>query len=160
MPQRVQLVRMTTEEIQAYIERDIAVFARENVAAGYWGEEEALRRSVQAHQRILPEGPGTKGHHFFRTVDGPKGEQVGLAWLRQDSETDPPTGFIYDLAIDALFQGRGYGEATMRALETIAVEMGLASLGLHVFAHNIAARRLHEKLGYTTRSLNMVKPLT
>jgi ribosomal protein S18 acetylase RimI-like enzyme len=160
MPQRVQLVRMTTDEIQSYIKRDVAVFARENVTAGYRGKEEALSRSEQAHERILPEGPETKGHHFFRAVDGPTGEQVGVAWLREDPEADPPAGFIFDLAIDESCQGRGYGEAVLRALETIAAQMGLAALGLHVFAHNLAARRLYEKLGYTTRSVNVVKPLT
>jgi ribosomal protein S18 acetylase RimI-like enzyme len=160
MPQQVQLLRMTSDEIQAYLDRDVSVLARENVAAGYWGEAEALRRAAQAHKRLLPQGPATEGHHFFRVVDRLSGNKVGMAWLYEDTDADPATGYIYDLAIDETLRRRGYGEATMKAVEAIALEMGLSSLGLHVFAHNIVARRLYEKLGYTTRSMNMVKLLS
>jgi ribosomal protein S18 acetylase RimI-like enzyme len=47
----------------------------------------------------------------------------------------------------------------MLALEALATDLGLRYLGLHVFAHNPGARQLYEKLGYTVRSLNMIKNL-
>ena len=47
----------------------------------------------------------------------------------------------------------------MQELENVARGMGLRQLGLHVFAHNQAARALYEQLGYQTASLNMIKDL-
>lgn len=41
----------------------------------------------------------------------------------------------------------------------LATDLGLRYLGLHVFAHNRGALQLYEKLGYTVRSLNMLKTL-
>ncbi len=47
----------------------------------------------------------------------------------------------------------------MLALEDKAMELGLASLALHVFAHNPAAISLYEKLGYQVKGYNMTKAL-
>jgi ribosomal protein S18 acetylase RimI-like enzyme len=158
-PPQVRLIPMTNEEIEQYLERDLAVLARENVLAGYWGEEEALERARKAHHNTLPQGAMTAGHHFFHAMDSVTNEKVGLLWIFHDLVSRPPTGFIYDLVIDEGVRRRGYGEATMHALEDLASEAGLRSIGLHVYGHNHAACRLYEKLGYTVRSFNMIKPL-
>lgn len=159
MSQMVRLVAMSREETDEYLEEDVGVLARENVEAGFWGRAEALRRARQSQKSILPEGAETKGHHFFHVLDRATENKVGMAWLHENLASDPPTGFIFDIQIDETLRRQGYGEATMRAIETLASRMGLASLGLHVFAHNTHARRLYRKLGYTTRSLNMIKVL-
>jgi ribosomal protein S18 acetylase RimI-like enzyme len=44
-------------------------------------------------------------------------------------------------------------------VEAQARSLGMASVGLHVFAHNPEAIRVYERLGFRTTSLNMLKPL-
>ena len=53
----------------------------------------------------------------------------------------------------------GYGTQALRAVEERASELGAASVELHVFGHNPAARALYEKVGYETMSVVMAKRL-
>jgi len=73
--------------------------------------------------------------------------------------TGKRSAFIYDVRIGEEFQRRGYATQAFQALETLAREMGLAAISLHVFGHNTAARRLYEKLGFITQSVFMAKAI-
>jgi hypothetical protein len=44
--------------------------------------------------------------------------------------------------------------------EQYATEHGATSIGLHVFDHNLVARRLYDQLGYQVSSTHMIKSLT
>ena len=90
MPASVRLVRMTIGQAEDYLERDVQLFAQENVAAGYWSAGEALGKARNAHASLLPLGPGTEGHHFFTIVDAGSGEAVGWTWLHEDYSLNPP----------------------------------------------------------------------
>ena len=61
--------------------------------------------------------------------------------------------------MDEKFRGKGYGKQAMLLIEEQASELGLKSLGLHVFAVNTVARNLYESVGYEASSLNMTKKL-
>jgi len=61
--------------------------------------------------------------------------------------------------VEEMFRGRGYGRSIMLLLEEKAREMGLKSLGLHVFGSNQVARRLYEAVGYEVTNVNMKKTL-
>ena len=56
-------------------------------------------------------------------------------------------------------RGKGYGKQLMLLIEEKARELGLKSLGLHVFAYNDVALKLYETVGYEVSSLNMRKNL-
>ena len=65
----IKLIPMTETEFKAYLEEDIKEYAEVNVRNGYWDETEALEKSKQAHDQLLPDGPATKDHHlFFRSL--------------------------------------------------------------------------------------------
>ena len=68
-------------------------------------------------------------------------------------------GYVYDLEVLPEFRRQGHAERAFAALEPIAEKLGLASIGLHVFAHNPGAQALYAKLGYKVTGLNMVKHL-
>jgi ribosomal protein S18 acetylase RimI-like enzyme len=61
--------------------------------------------------------------------------------------------------VDEKYRGRGYGKQAMLLIEEKARELGLKSIGLHVFGVNQAARNLYEAVGYEITSLNMKKVL-
>ena len=157
---KIRLVPLGDVDFDTYIERDIRLYAEENVRAGYWSEAEALDKSRKAHERLLPEGLATKNHYLFAIQEAATGTTVGSLWLMADRETERRTGFIFDLFVDEAYRRKGFATQAMLALEHKAEELGLKTLGLHVFAHNPVAFDLYQGLGYQVKSLNMTKPLS
>ncbi len=154
----VKLIPMADREFEAFLERDIREYAAENVRAGYWSEAEALEKSRQAHDRLLPEGLKTKDQYLYTLREGE--QAVGMIWMKAELDSPRPSGFIFDLFIEERFRQKGYASQAMLRLEEVARGLGLRQLGLHVFAHNRAATRLYEKLDYRVSSLNMTKKLS
>ena len=148
---------MTETEFNAYLERTVPEYAAENVRAGYWSEEEALERSREAYQNLLPQGVHTENHYLFRIQEKETGEKIGVLWLKH--ATPRKHGFVFDIALNENQRGKGFGKQAMLALEEVAKKMGLETIGLHVFAHNTAAMKLYAGLGYAVTSQNMVKRL-
>lgn len=155
----IDLVPMTPEEFELYLERLVVEYAADKVRSGNWTSEESIRRSREECQTLLPQGPDTPGQHLYRILDTETGERVGVVWLAEDGRKSPPIGFIYDLEVEAPYRRRGYATRAMLALEVKARELGLATLSLHVFGFNHEARALYEKLGYAITNINMSKAL-
>ena len=148
---------MPQPEFDEYLKRLIPEYAADNVRAGYWDESEALERSRQQIKSLLPQVLQTKDHYiFFSVYDGD--QKVGMIWLKANVDRPGRDGFIFDVIVDERFCGKGYGKQVM-ALEEKALELGLKSIGLHVFAYNTVAKKLYESVGYEVTSLNMVKKL-
>lgn len=153
----VRLEKMAAEDFDAYIEKLTANYAKDNVRSGRWTREEALEKSVSQINSLLPEGIETQNHVFFSIVDEGTDDAVGYIWLHVAPGEGPKKAFIYDLIIFEKFRKRGYGRAALVALEEYAKEKGIASISLHVFAHNTAAFSLYRKMGYEVTSMNMTK---
>ncbi len=73
----IQLVPMIEEDFKAFLEYDIQVYAAENVRAGYWTSAEAVERSRQDHERLLPQGLSTPDHHLYTIFDPAAQLKVG-----------------------------------------------------------------------------------
>jgi RimJ/RimL family protein N-acetyltransferase len=149
---------MTEQEFQTFLAESIETYAAEKVKAGNWTADEALQRSRDTHDDLLPQGLASPGHRLYTIeVDD---EPVGRLWLSTDPKLGPGVGFIYDLFVSEPFRRRGIATQAMRLLEQEALRLGLKSLSLHVFGYNSAARSLYEGLGYETTNINMSKPLS
>lgn len=153
--ERVRLRPMTLAEYDAWLAHLIEDYAAEKVAAGNWTAEEALARSAEETNGLLPQGPSTPGQHLFSIVAAGEPEPVGVLWFAAIEARRQ--AFIYDLEIHPPYRRRGYAEQAMRAAETEVRALGLKTIGLHVFGHNHAARGLYEKLGYEVTNVNMAK---
>nr|WP_242688867.1 GNAT family N-acetyltransferase [Bacillus sp. Cs-700] len=81
---------------------------------------------------------------------------IGMVWLEHKLNDK---GFIRDIRILDRYQGQGYGQSTMQAIEIVGKELGVEKIGLHVFGHNKVARGLYEKLGYQTTNVMMIKEI-
>ena len=156
----VRLVPMTVPEFQAYLEDDIERYAQERIRAGDWHPSEALQKSREEHQQMLPDGVTTKNHHLFCIEDEVVGSKIGVIWFAIYDEQLQPLAFVYDFLIYEEFQRRGYGRQAMQAVETKAKEFGVDKIALHVFAHNHIARALYEKTGFGITGIYMTKTLT
>lgn len=148
---------MTDLEYQDYLQVLIPEYARDNVEAGYWEESEALERSRKSVDILLPNGVDTPNHYLYTVADGD--QRVGIIWMRATLDTARKSGFIFDIAIDEVHRGKGYGKQAMQLIEAKARELGLETMGLHVFANNLVAKKLYDGMGYETKSLNMTKRL-
>ncbi|MDF2925239.1 MAG: family acetyltransferase [Paenibacillaceae bacterium] len=155
----VQLVAMNEAQFQQFLDCSIPVYAQEKVRAGAWKEEEALRLSQAAFDRLLPDGLSTKNSYLYMVHEPEKGLNIGHIWLVLSQEGQETSAFLYEILIYDAYQGQGYGKQTMAALDRSARELGAASIGLHVFGHNQRALSLYQKSGYAITDYNMKKSL-
>lgn len=150
----VTLHPMTDAEYDAYIASTVDDFAAERAQAEDIPLDE-MRTTVSAQMAsLLPQGLRTPDHHFWRVV-ADDGATVGTLWVHV--EAAPLRAFIYDIVIDAAQRGKGYGEATMRALEEQLRPTSVTHIGLNVFGHNATARALYDKMGYRVAATFMLK---
>jgi len=155
----VHLIPMQENELQAYLDKTIPSYAADKIKAGHWSEEEGLDKARDSFKRLLPDGVNTKDQYLFNVKDVETDRSVGIIWLNAQVDKPHPTGFIYHVEIDETMRGKGFGKQAMLAIEEKARDLGLESIGLHVFSHNPTAIGLYEKIGYKTSSLNMSKDL-
>lgn len=155
----VRLVPMSKSDLYAYLDNAIPGYAEDNVKAGYWSKEEALEKSRDVYKKLLPDGLNTKNEYLYQIRDMETDQDIGVIWLNVKADMLIPSGFIYDIELGEEFRGKGFGKQAMLAIEEKARELGLKSIGLHVFAHNAVAKRLYENIGYEVKSQNMTKQI-
>jgi RimJ/RimL family protein N-acetyltransferase len=164
----VTLEPISPAEYKTWLTQAIRGYADDKVSSGSWDADEALDRSAAEFHRLLPDGPDTPDNFVFSlTAPKPNGKggdeaapvSVGVLWFARPP-WKPPVAFIYDFLIYEPYRRHGYGAEALQALEEKVRALGLDTIGLHVFAHNSAARALYEKAGYTATDINMAKKLT
>ena len=153
----VELISLSSSEFDQYWKDDIQRYAGENVKAGYWAKEGAIRRSQSEHKRVLPDGLATPGHFIYSIINPENGERVGIVWFFLQKRAKPPACFIYDLFIFEKHRRKGYGTDALRAVEETVSKKNIRSINLHVFNHNRAAKRLYEKAGFKASGISMMK---
>lgn len=153
----IALTPMTDADYRTYIERAVSIYAQERIEVGNWTETEALERSQQEFEKLLPQRNHTEANFLFTLVNE-TGQKVGYLWYNIDSQRSD-FAFIYDFEIYEQFRRQGYATQALRALEAHAKPRGVKKLGLHVFGHNTAARELYKKAGFLETNVNMAKEI-
>lgn len=152
----VSLRPMTDADYEPYLRNLLEGYARER--ADNFGtplEEERVIGERQTAQ-LLPDGPRTP-NHFLWTVVGDDDAPIGVLWVHVQPDTRQ--AFIYDIEMREDQRGKGYGKATLDALEAELRPRGITRIALNVFAKNAAARRLYEHAGYYPVATSMQKDL-
>jgi RimJ/RimL family protein N-acetyltransferase len=155
----VRLEPLSEAETAWFIEWAIADYARAQVTAGTWPEENAPQMARHVVESLLPEGNATPGHHLSAIVDERIGMHVGYLWYGPRESGEGRYMMVYDFVIREEHRRRGYGTAAMQVLEEETRAAGLERIMLHVFGGNHAARALYEKVGYVERDVTMVRQL-
>jgi ribosomal protein S18 acetylase RimI-like enzyme len=164
----ITLEAISPAEYKTWLTQAIRDYADDKVSSGNWEAAEALDRSAAEFHRLLPDGPATPDNFVYSLMapnaDADSAEDaapvsVGVLWFALPP-WKPPIAFIYDFLIYEPYRRHGYGAEALRALEEKVKAMGLDTIGLHVFAHNTAARALYEKAGYAVTDINMAKKLS
>ena len=157
----VQLEPMTETQYQSYLDTAVEDYAQAHLKSGDCAPEDALRLAQEDYQKLLPDGLQSKNNFLFSIHDDALGdnETNGMVWFAVKAKRVVRSAFIYDLNIREDLRGRGYGRKVMERVEEQAQEMGIDTVGLHVFGYNHAARTLYEKMGYQITGIGMTKTL-
>jgi len=138
---RVELRPMSQQEFDAYMAESAEGYVAELASAGM-SAEAARRQGEEQMAELVPDGLASPGQHFFTAWVGDTA--VGHLWI----STERQMAFVYDVAVREDQRRKGYGEAIMNAGAVWSRDRGHPALGLNVFAHNLNARALYDKLGY------------
>src|SRR3954447_21095502 len=149
---------MPSAQFDVWSRRSIEGFVAQQGAAGLLPEPEARASAERQLEELLPDGPTTRTHHLWQVVVGD--EVVGALWLRVRPLRCEVEAYVFDVEIESRLRGRGLGRAPMLAAETAGRDLEADVIRLNVFAHNTAAVRLYESLGYTATDVTLTKRLT
>ena len=150
---------MTSEEFDRFRAYSIVQYAVAHTSVGNWSEEEAIEKSTQAINELLPDGAQTEGTLVLTALTG-EGIPIGYLWIGlQRKGGSPGEAWIYDIELYEQFRGNGYGRALLALAETESRKNGVKKLGLNVFGNNTIARKLYASAGYETTAIQMSKEL-
>lgn len=124
-----------------------------------WRPREAMDRAVTvAIERALVSTP--LGSAVFVAED-PAGAPLGFVHVEtaMDFFTHERHGHVSDLVVASKGEGRGAGTALMAAAEKWARQKGYRLLTLNVFAANLRARELYERIGFHPDTTRYIKEL-
>jgi ribosomal protein S18 acetylase RimI-like enzyme len=152
----ISLRPMTDDEFDVWSAHSLESYIGDIVSSGAAVESVARPRAEAQWHELLPEGRATTGTWLLTVIDD--GDAVGTLWIGTHPQRSD-AGYLYDIAIDEAYQGRGFGRAAMLAAEDLVRGAGLTHLGLNVFGFNERARRLYDSLGYEVVATQMMKRL-
>lgn len=150
---------MSDTEYRAFRALAVPGYAERKVGAGVWTEDEALARSEEEFDQLLPAGVASPDNHLFTVRDAGTEQPVGYLWFALRGGPGRREAFVYNVVVDVEYRGLGYGRATMAAGVEEARRVGASSVGLHVFADNAVARSLYTSLGFAEVGVLMSLPL-
>ncbi|MFO3790450.1 GNAT family N-acetyltransferase [Bacillus mojavensis] len=149
---------MTVEEFKAFRGMSVQNYAKQNIASGTWTEKEAMEKSEQAYEKMIPHGRNSSNHTFWN-ITNEQGERIGWLWLYADPLHPQKEAFIYSFGLYEAYRGKGLAQLALQTLDGRAREMGVERLALHVFAHNETAVHLYQKMGYIMTNIKMRRQL-
>ena len=155
----VRLVPMSEAQFQAYLEHAVADYAQSHLKAGDCDESDAMTLAQADYESLLPEGLSTKGQHLYALHADGEADPVGMVWFASRERRGKNSAYIYDLQVRPELRGKGYGKATLEALDAMLLGMGIRRVSLNVFGWNTGAKALYERHGFTVAAIGMVKDL-
>ena len=153
-------VSMRPEYYPVFFDLASKAYASENVLAGRWPADDALDTARSETERLLPQGLATPENQLLEILEAEQGPTVGFAWFARMKRGPSFAAFICQIYVTPEARRRGHAKAALVAIEQLAIEQGLSSVALHVFAHNEGALALYKSIGYSVASLNMHKLLS
>jgi len=88
-------------------------------------------------------------------------ELIGVAIIsfRKELLSSEPSAHLEVLALQKSAEGHGIAQALVQGAERLAVDNGAKSMSLHVFANNLKARALYERLDFEGELIRYFKLL-
>lgn len=139
-PDGVQFRSPSNEELQLIHQHVVHFYVEQLMEGGLYTD----MKSAFAEARLQCETENPKTTCIITSED----HKTKYGYLIY--ELEGKSLYLDALYIDEPFRGKGIGQRTLELLEQEALEQGIYSIKLFVFAHNARAARLYEKIGYKT----------
>jgi ribosomal protein S18 acetylase RimI-like enzyme len=119
--------------------------------------DEIRRALAETHELLL-----SRAGSVIFVAEDESGRSIGLLWMGENRNllTGVAEAWVYNISVIGSRRGQGIGARLMAHAEAHARELGYQTLGLMVAAHNEAARRLYDRLGYDETNVIMRKKLS
>jgi ribosomal protein S18 acetylase RimI-like enzyme len=158
----IELVPMTEDEFQTYLDYAARAYGETMVRSGDWQAAQAPELAQKTLRDLLPSGLSTPGQHLLAVHDPSlpapaDAEPIGFLWIGITDRGDGPCAYIYDFVILEPFRRRGYGKAALRAVEDWVRSGGAHMITAHVTSENTIARALYDDIGYTVDQATLTK---
>ncbi len=150
----ITLRPMREAEFSAYRDYFIVDYAEEIAANFGHTLEKSRARAVQELAEDLPQTVNTPDN-FLMCIERDDQETVGYLWYKVLEQGTAI--FILDFMVMPEHRGRGYGQASLLALQAQVAKMGIEQIKLRVAFANPGALRLYEKMGFRITGYNMMK---
>ncbi|WP_116452432.1 GNAT family N-acetyltransferase [Blastococcus litoris] len=151
---------MTDLEFQEWQDALARAYADDQIAAGNWPPDDALRLAAEGNAALLPQGLATPDMLLMVGVLD-DGRPIGHLWIGlRHPRGVPHCAFVYDIEVAPEHQGAGHGRALLTAGEEVARAHGAEALELNVFGGNARAIALYSSHGYRVVSQQMRKDLS
>ena len=138
----------------------IPEYAKEQIKAGRWSNEEAMAKATEEFENLLPDGVKTAKNHVYGIIDQANDGIVGYLWYVEREKAGKPCVFICDLRVFEAYRRQGVASSALRALEDLVQQKhGTVRIELHVFGNNHAARALYETISYEETNVLMAKDI-
>ena len=148
----ITLVPITAQDLEAFIDEEVADYADERLLDEGWSRRDALDwaraelRTVITWERQAT----TAERQRLLTAITPDGRRVGWVWVK----LAPPgawstSAFLCQMTVMRGLRHQGYGRAILAALEALLTNEGTDELLLNVWESNLPAKSLYHAAGYT-----------
>jgi ribosomal protein S18 acetylase RimI-like enzyme len=148
---------MGADEFARWLPKVRDSYAQDIAVNGGASEDDAQRKAIADTEQLFPADLLSADQFVF--VIEADGEQVGELWLAERESSLGRGLWIYDVHVQDVYRGCGYGKEAMLLAEAEARRRGLDRIGLNVFGGNEVARNLYRSLGYTENAIFMSKRL-
>ena len=109
--------------------------------------------------RMLPDIRWIHGQSLRTVHDEERGVDVGFVWYGQLASAPAETRSVHHVVIREDERGKGYGSATLLAVEEDVRRIGVTRLDLEVSADNQPAIRVSRSSGFRQTSVRLEKRL-
>ena len=148
---------MTPEAFARYVEYAVKSYAEAHHKSGDSEPEEALDLAQKEYDRLLPDGLASPNQHLYSVFADGSTDPIGLLWFETRERAGKKSAYIYDIEMKPEARGKGYGTATLRALDAMLRERGIGRVSLYTMGWNAGARALYEREGFNVTGIAMSK---
>ncbi len=110
----VRLVALPDQDLEEWLAFMWADYRSQLLGAGFSSGEASLNIEQNA-KALFNNGIPNEDQRIFHVMDDEV--KLGYLWVATREKSSAGVWYVYDIMIDEVFRGKGYGRSTMRAAE-------------------------------------------
>lgn len=137
----VNLTDMTELDYPNYRQFFILEYAQDLQASRGYDAEKARAIATQSIDIALPQGTHTPANKLWSIQSlNNEGVTIGYLWVVLNGNS----AWVSDFCLLPAWRGRGFGKASLAAMDAAIAALGICEVGLRVATHNPVAKALYQ----------------